>query len=256
MKRIVIMAVVLCCAGPALADTDAVIAKARAYLGTEDALNSIRSIHYFGTLEAEETVKDKDGKETTRPFKASIEIIFEKPYHQRFQMTSERGTQITALDNYDSWLRVQPAGTQDWRLNILGPAQTERFRANTWENLFFYRGLESTGGHVEDLGSTTIDGQACEKLAFVHAPGIVFYRYIDTTTGKLLLTETETGSRLREEGEMMVNGVRFLKKLVTVTKDAATGRENTSTITMDKIVINETFPDDLFVAPLLTPAKN
>ncbi|MDE3084370.1 MAG: hypothetical protein KGJ37_04000, partial [Verrucomicrobiota bacterium] len=74
-------------------------------------------------------------------------------------------------------------------------------------------------------------------------------------TGKLLLTETENGSRLREEGTIIVNGVRFLKKLITVTKDA-TGRENTVTITMDKITLNDTFPDSLFAAPLVTPTEN
>ncbi|MDE3084815.1 MAG: hypothetical protein KGJ37_06325, partial [Verrucomicrobiota bacterium] len=155
------LAAALCFAiAPARAQANVakLITKARAYLGSEETLNSIKSIHYFGTLETEEIVKDKDGKETARPFKGSVEIIFQKPCRQRVELTSDRGTDITVLDDYDGWRRLQPAGSPHWSLTILNPVQVERLRANTWENLAFYRGLERFGGHINDLGPATIDG--------------------------------------------------------------------------------------------------
>lgn len=230
----------------------AIIVKARAYLGSDAALDSIRSIHYVGSFESEETVKDKDGKPLTRPFKAALDLIFQKPYQQRVVLTSYKGMEITALDNYEAWQCLQqPGDAAVENLTLFGKEQVKDRRANVWENLAFFRGIERRGGHVEDLGPATIDGHACEKLAFVHEPGIVFYRYIDNATGQLRLTELINGDRIREEGEMTVEGVRFPHKLVNVTKDPASGREYTAVITLDKITLNQTFPDSLFAVPLL-----
>jgi hypothetical protein len=237
----------------ASADADAVVAKARAYLGPDTTLEAITSIHYVGTLAGEETVKDKDGKDIRRPFKATIDLIFQKPYYQRVTLVSYKGTETTALDDYEAWRRLElAADPTHWSLTLLDKDQVKSQRANTWENMAFYRGIERRGGHVEDLGPATIDGHACEKLAFVHEPGLTFYRYFDAATGQLILTETEIGNLTREQGEMMVNGVRFPKSLVSTTKDPATGRENTISITLEKITLNENFPESLFAVPLYT----
>jgi hypothetical protein len=236
------------------ADPDAVIARARAYLGPEATLEAITSIHYVGTFVSEETIKDKDGKEITRPFKGAIDIIFEKPYYQCVTLVSYKGTETTGLDDYEAWRRLELAtDPTHWRLMLLDQNQVTNQRANTWENLAFFRGIERRGGRVEDLGSHVIDGRTCEKLAFVHEPGLVFYRYFDAATGQLLLTETENGSRTRERGEVMVNGVRFPKSIVDTIKDPATGKERSSLITLDKITLNEFFPESLFAVPMMEP---
>jgi hypothetical protein len=245
----------------ASADTDAIIAKARAYLGPDVTLDAITSIHYVGMLAGEEIAKDKDGKpvkdkegkEIWNPFKGSIDLIFQKPYCQRVTLVSYKGTEITALDDYEAWRHLQEAtDAKRWSLMLLDKDQVRSQRANTWENMAFYRGIERRGGHVDDLGPVTIDGHRCEKLAFVHEPGLTFYRSFDTTTGQLILTETENGNLTREQGEVMVNGVRFPKSLVSITKDPATGRENTIVITLDKITLNEIFPESLFAVPIYT----
>jgi hypothetical protein len=238
------------------ADTDAIIARARAYLGPDSTLEAITSIHYVGMRAGEETTKDKDGKRVTRSFKETVDIIFQKPYYQRVMLVSDRGTEITALDEYEAWDRLQDAtDATRWRLTLLGQDQVRSQRANTWENLAFFRGIERRGGHVEDLGVHTVDGHACEKLAFVHEPGLTFYRYFDAGTGQLLLTETEGGSFTREQGEVTVNGVRFPKSIVDTIKDPATGKERTSVITLDKITLNETFPENIFAVPMVVPLE-
>ncbi|HTQ32436.1 MAG TPA: hypothetical protein VMI53_14595 [Opitutaceae bacterium] len=249
---LIVLAFSAACAARAAGDPDAIIAKARAYLGPEAVLDSIHSIHYAGTFDSMETVKGKDGKDTTRPFKAMLDLVFQKPYRQRVVLTSYKGREITALDNYEAWQCLQQPGDISVKnLALFGKDQVKDRRANVWENLAFYRGIERRGGHVEDLGPATIDGHACEKLAFVHESGIVFYRYIDAATGQLRLTELVNGDRIRQEGELIVDGVRFPKKLINITKDSATGKEYTAVITLDKITLNETFPESLFAVPLL-----
>ena len=222
-----------------------IIAKARAFVGTEAALNNLNSIHYTGTLI---TADPKDPAKQTR---AAMEIIFQKPEQQRIKATTDKTIETTALDGYDGWQRVQDAADPTkWRQTLLGTDQIKRLRANTWENLSFFRGIEKIGGKLEDQGTKTIDGVTCQKIAFIHGPNIVFYRYFEVATGKLVYTETEAGGTIREKGEMIVNGIRFPRSIITSsgTKDAQ-GEVQTVTINFDKITVNQTIPAKEFAVP-------
>jgi hypothetical protein len=235
----------------ARADVDAVIAKARAYLGPEAALNAVQSVHFTGTLVTSEATAAGP-----KPIEAVVDIIFQRPYRQRIMATSEKGIETTALDSYDGWHRVQdPKDPSRWRMDLLSKDQIKRLRANTWENLSFYRGLELKGGTVEDLGPATVDGVACQKLAFRHEAGIVFFRYFDQATGRLVLTETEQGGTIREQGEIMAGGLRFPKTVVTTTKQAD-GKERSVTVNFDKVGVNEAFDGSIFSVPAFTPSTS
>ena len=221
----------------------AIIAKARAYVGSEAALAGVNSVQYVGTLVA------PDQADPTKQARTKIEIVFQRPEHQRITSTSEKVIETTALDGYEAWMRVQDAkDPTKWRQTLLGADQVKRLRANTWENLAFFRGIEGVGGRIEDQGAKTIDGVSCQKLAFIHAPNIIFYRYFDTATGRLVLTETEAGGTIREEGEVQVNGIRFPKSIVTTSKNAK-GEAQTVTINFDTVKVNEKFPNEQFRVP-------
>ena len=223
----------------------AILAKARAFLGCEPALQGVTSIHFLGTLV---TADPADASKQTR---AQVDIIFQLPYRQRITINYEKTIEETALDGYDAWQRLQDATDKSKRrLIVLPPDQIKRLRANALENLSFYRGLESHGVAIEDQGAATVEGVACEKVTFSHSGGIVFARYFNVATGQLVLTETESGGEIREQGEIRVDGLRFPRTLVTTTKSAA-GLPQTVTITFDKITVNETFPANFFSVPLV-----
>ncbi|HWA08547.1 MAG TPA: hypothetical protein VG838_03685 [Opitutaceae bacterium] len=254
LRFLLALALVSAGAGSARADVAAVIAKARSYLGPDAALDAVTSVHFVGTL-----VTSEDTPAGPKPVEAQVEIIFQKPYRQRIIATSERKVgdtveqrvEITALDNYEGWHRVQDAkDPRRWNMDLLQKDDVKRLRANTWENLSFYRGIEQRGGRIEDLGPATINGVACQKLAFRHEPGIVFIRYFDLSTGRLVLTETEQGGTIREEGELMANGIRFPKKVVTTTK-MTDGKERSVTVNFEKVTLNEKFDPALFEIPSL-----
>lgn len=220
----------------------AILTKARAYLGSEASLDAVKSIHFIGSLVSDET----PGKPPV-----AIDIVFQKPHRQRIMATSAEGVQTTGLDNYEAWQRIQdPKDVNRWRLTLLAKEQVKRLRANTWETLAFFRGLERQGGQIEERGSATTGGIATQKVAFIHGPDIIFYRYFDQATGRLVLTETESGATLREQGEIIVDGVRF-PKVVINTRKVASGKEATDTITFDKIVLNENFADSVFSVPTI-----
>ncbi len=226
---------------------DPIIAKARAKIGSEAALNDLKAVHYTGKLEV--MGKDADGKDT--PVTVAIEIVFEKPYHQRIVATSPEKIEITALDGYDAWQHEQdPLDASNWRMTLLSPDQIKRLRANTWENLSFYRGIEDRGGRTEDFGLVTADGKSCRKLGFFHSDDIVFYRYFDAKTGDLVLTETESGSTIREQGQLNAGGLSFPKKIVTKNK-LPDGSEREIVVVFDTVKVNETFPADTFAMPMV-----
>lgn len=244
LRRLVLAAALLAAAALHAAEPD-IIAKARAFVGTESALNSVNSVRYSGTLVA------PDPADASKQVRTAIEIIFQRPEQQRITATSDKAIETTALDGYEGWMRMQdPKDPTKWRQTLLGTEQIKRLRANTWENLAFFRGIERVGGRLEDQGTTTVEGTTCRKIAFIHNPNIVFYRSFDVTTGRLVLTETESGGTIREQGEMMVKGIRFPRSIVTTSKTAK-GELQTVTINFDQIQVNEAFPASHFRVPAL-----
>lgn len=245
LRLLPLLSVIAFLAAPELrAAEPAIIAKARAYLGTEAALRAVNTLHFTGSLELGDTPP-----EAATPIK--VDITFERPYRQRSVITSERGTEITVLNGYDAWQRVSAPGDESrWSLSLLQVPQIKNLRANVWENLSFFRGLEAEGGRIEDLGSTTVDGQACRKLAFIHSPEVIFYRYFNEDTGRLVLTETTRGEQIRESGVMVVAGVKFPKALTTVAP-RADGTTQTITINFDSVVVNEPVAAGAFEMPSL-----
>jgi len=221
----------------------AIIAKARAYLGSESALKSITTLHYVGQLE----IEGADNQEAI-----TVEILFKSPYRQRSTIQSGRGSEITVLNDYDGWQRIEAADDETrWTLTLLKVEQIKNLRANVWENLNFFRGLENQGGEIKDLGTVTIDGLTTRKLAFVHSSEVTFYRYFDEATGRLVLTETIRGEKIREEGTMVVNGVKFPKTLITITP-REDGTDQTIKINFSRVTVNEAIDQSQFEMPVLT----
>ena len=225
------------------------VAKARAYLGTDAALDAVRSLRFQGSFAGTEQVPDSTdaGKMVEQPVRVTIDIIFQHPMQQRQVIRSDRVERITALDGYDAWEQVVDlSGKNKTRVTLLDAMSIKRLRATTVENLSFYSDRMASMRQVRFLGEETVDGVVCGKLSFTHASGIVFMRYFDRATGHIVKTVVEGGGEIREEGEMIVNGVRFPQKVINT---APNGRS--TTITFDKVTVNETFTPDGFAIPSL-----
>ena len=63
-------------------------------------------------------------------------------------------------------------------------------------------------------------------------------------SGRLVKTEIEGGGEIREEGEIVVEGIRFPK---TVVNKSVTGR--VTAITFRKVSVNVPFPPEIFAVP-------
>jgi len=246
-----IAAAVLLAALPIRADEVANqwVAKARAYLGTNAALDAVHSLRFQGSFAGTEQVPDPaDPKKLhEQPVQVAIDIIFQHPMQQRQVIRSDRVERVTALDGYDAWEKVVDlSGKNKPRVTLLDAMSTKRLRATTIENLSFYSDRLSSMRQVKFLGEETVDGVVCGKLSFAHASGIVFLRYFDRASGHIVKTVVEGGGEIREEGEMIVNGIRFPQKVINL---APNGRS--TTITFDQVTVNETFAPDNFAVPSL-----
>lgn len=241
--RLPICALVAFAATSVSAAEPAVIAKARALLGSEAALESVRSVQIKGTVVA------VDPKDPAKQTKSAIEIIAQKPDQQRVVAQSDRAIETTVIDGYEGWQRTQEtANPQSRRFVVFKPDAVKRLRAQAWENLSFFRGSERFGGRVEEQGTKTIDGIECIRVAFIYAPNIIFYRYFDPATGRLVQTETEDGGVTREEGEQVINGIRFPQRMKMTIKGQG-GQSQNVTVHLESVVLNETFPAELFRMP-------
>ncbi len=211
------------------------IARARARLGAESALQGVTSVHFTGTIEI-------DGANAR-----TIDIIFQKPIRQRITVTGPELVEVIALDDYDGWSqRTNPKNPAQWQRTLLDAPQIKRLRAQAWDNLNFFRGIEKIRGSVRLDGDVTVDGVACVKLVFTYYDRIQLTRYFEKATARLVKTETEAGVEIREEGEMMASGIRFPKKVSNREKSG-----KTVTMTFDKITLNEVHPAADFAVPAL-----
>jgi hypothetical protein len=234
-------------AGPA----DEWVAKARSYLGSESTLNSVKSLHFQGSIEVMERVADPadSSKTIERPIRLSIDIVFQKPMQQRQILRSDKVERTTSLDGYDAWEKVTDLakpGTP--RILLLDTAGIKRLRATTIENLSFYSSQGQDSRQLRLLGDATVEGIACVKLSFTHGGNIVFLRYFEKATGRLVKTELESGGEIREDGELMAGGIRFPRKVVNKTADG-----KVTSISFDKVTVNESFPAAAFAVPSIQP---
>lgn len=226
----------------------AVIGLARAYLGPDSTLDGISSIHFVGSLDR----VDPDHPEVGT-LHASLDMFFCKPWQQRQVVRASKVTETTVLDGYDAWDRLRDnADATKFRLRWLSATEIKSLRANTWENLHFFRGIED-GASIVDKGPATTDGVACERVDFIHGPDNVFERYFDRDTGRLVLS-IRNGETIRESGEILVDGVRFPRTIVSVIKTAS-GKDLVSTVTFESVVLNEPPGRDAFAAPSMVPGK-
>ncbi len=228
------------------------VARARAIIAPESTLNAVKSLHYEGTVETMERVPDPaaPGKEIDRPISRSIDIVFQKPMQHRQILRSEKIEHTTTLDGYDAWEKVSDRTNKTPpRISLLDQAAIKRLRASTIENLSFYANHDQDSREVRLLGDALVDGLACVKLSFTHRSSIVYLRYFDKSTGRLVKTEIEDGGEIREEGQIIASGIRFPRKMLNQTPDG-----KVATITIDKVTVGERFPADVFAVPVV-PVK-
>jgi hypothetical protein len=115
-------------AAQVFSQSPAILQKARAYYGAEADLEAIRSVEYVGQLTYAETTSEGPQKSLS----AEVEIVVQRPYQQRIVARGADKVEVTGLDGYEAWQRVEdPSDPGSTQLVLLGKEQVKRLRANT-----------------------------------------------------------------------------------------------------------------------------
>lgn len=218
----------------------ALLAQARAWIGSEEALRAVRTIHYQGTFE--NLLESRTGR---------FHIYLKKPAMQRTEFDDGTTTVTTAIDGFEGWSRVSVNGqTDNYRLKMLETEQLRRMRYNTHDNLNFFAGMEAIFGKIESRGRAYKDGFETWRIDFIFDDRNVFQRYFDCETGALVATTNLAGMTIRETGSQIVAGVRFPRVV-----DAYFNGEIVNRIVYQRIAVNEDLPDFLFEFPTIRPPR-
>ena len=236
-----LVAALLCAPQSVTADdpiAEAILAKARKRLGNEAKLNGVQSLRFRGTIT------------TSSGASTSIEIVLKKPYKQRQVFVGDKLVREIGLNDYEAWTKVYAKKSpHQYKLIPHSAEGLRRIRASTFENLYFFFPFSNRGRKVEYLDQD-VYGELKVHRVKVSYGKIYYLRYIEDTTGQIVLTEVETGERIVEGGEMFADGIRFPRTLTTFQDGSEVHR-----IAFDEIQVNPVVDDSLFTLPPLPGLK-
>ncbi len=213
------------------------IERARAYLGDSNKLNSITSIHYKGSL----LYSSGD--------LGTIEMVYQKPMKQRMVAVIGDRKEVSVLNNSEGWTTFERVvDSVPLSMEIFDPIRILIMQASVREAFGFFRKPNVRNGEITYEGKETVKGHECVVLTYHHGDGIAFRRFIDAETGQVRRTLDSKGVEYIEEGEIMVEGVRFPKKMVS-TFSTAIGSQ-TMEFAYTSIEINKNLPESDFIMPL------
>lgn len=222
--------------------TEQILAKARDYLGGDAPLRAVDTIQFQGTFMTHASGGTGE-----------ILIYLKKPFKQRLDVIRAHDgiIETTAINDIDGWSRrANEKDADDWTIRILSMAELKRMRANTFDNLNFYSGIEKLGGNIINKGIVKKDGKDAYLLHFKYDKVIHYERYFDINTGKLHATINDKGIEIIDVDEFIVEGIRFPREQIRI-EDG----KNKDTLTFTKIIINAPLADKLFELPSLRDGK-
>jgi len=210
---------------------------ARSYVGPDEKLDAIESIHYKGSL----LYSSGD--------LGTIDMVYQKPMRHRMVAVIGGRKEISVLDGSEGWTTFERVvDSVPLSMEIFDPIRILIMQASVREAFNFFRKPNTRNGEITYEGKETVKGRECVVLTYYHGDGIAYQRYIDAETGQVHKTLDSKGVEYLEEGETMVDGLRFPKKMVS-TFSTAIGSQSME-FAYSSITLNKKLPESDFVMPL------
>lgn len=210
---------------------------ARSYLGDSDKLDAIDCIRYKGSL-----------LYSTGDL-GTIEMVYQKPMRQKMTAIVNTRKEVSVLDGSEGWTTFERVGDSlPLGMEIFDPIRILIMQSAVREAFGFYKNPSVRNGAIFYDGKESVKGRECVILTYEHGDGIAYRRFIDAETGQLRKMLDSKGVEYYEEGEIVVDGIRFPKKMVSTFSTALGGQ--TMEFAYTSIKLNEKLPDSEFVMPL------
>jgi len=210
---------------------------ARSYLGDSEKLDAIDCIHYKGSL-----------LYSTGDL-GTIEMVYQEPMRQKMIAVVNGRREISVLDGSEGWTTFERVGDSlPLGMEIFDPIRILIMQAAVREAFSFYRKPDVRNGNIYYDGKESVKGHECIILTYDHGDGIAYRRFIDAETGQLRKMFDSKGVEYYDEGEIVVDGIRFPKKMISIFATALGGQ--TMEFSYNSITLNKKLPNSEFVMPL------
>ena len=213
------------------------VKKARSFLGDEGKLDSLHTIQYKGSL----LYSSGD--------LGTIEMVYQKPLRQKMTAVVNNRKEVSVLDETEGWTTFERVGdSARLGMEIFDPIRILIMQAAVREAFSFYRAPDVRNGKIHYNGKQNVKGRECVVLTYDHGDGVAYHRFIDEETGQLMKTLDSKGVEFYEEGEMIIDGIRFPKKMIS-TFETGIGTQ-TMEFAWTSIRLNKKLADSEYEMPL------
>lgn len=214
----------------------ALIAKARAHLGTEAAIAAVDAIRYDGTIEFFGSAS-----------KGRVRIVVQKPDFQRMEIELDEVRQVVAVDDLQGWEMVVDKREEVPRRTVRYLSSPEFWKNHftALENLWFHHAFERGRGHLVWGGESVFEGRLVGLVTVRYDDTNIFTRRFDTKTGELVVSVGSDGTEVRERDWVVIEGIRFPRMMEYYRDD-----ERTSRVTFERIEVNPDLDPAIFRYPV------
>ena len=220
------------------ADAARVVERARACLGSEEALSRVNALEYAGKI--------YDGQDA---LVATFRYVYQKPHRLfREEMRPDGVSVALVKDELEAWI-IQRAADGKVRRVVMPLSQQDFERNLAADRLYFYRGIDAFENAAASLaGVVNWNGARAYRVDYAYPVGLgrmKFSRLFDVGTGRFLaLLSNGDKTQSVETGERVVDGIRF-PKTTRIYQNGALARR----VEYDRIIVNGAYAPEVFRAP-------
>lgn len=227
------MGMVLMVSAVSAESASAVVERARAALGSESALEGVRSIKYEGRILSAEGVEE-----------GRIRLYFQRPLDQRIEIEADGVLDLTVVNDLEGFVMKRELESGAWQRMVLPAEDVRRLHSNSVENLNFFRGPARLRGKTEYGGKVEKHGKMTDRVLFIYPNGVEFERFFDASGNLVATVVGDGGLELREKGKLEAGGIQFPRRVETYE-----GGELMRIVEFDTIEVNEPLDPALFSFP-------
>lgn len=221
-------------------DEKTVIERARATVGSNEALDRVVTLRLVGGLKPIGSEKPS----------ATLLIIARKPCSQRMELKVDDIVETTILHGKQGCIiRSNLSGGPSKMRDMIGP-ELERVRYSTRQFFNFYKPDFKNGETVTLEGIETRFGQRAYKLKYAYPDGLETIRYFSVEDDSIVSTVTQNGVESVGVGTQVVEGVKFPESI-----EYYEGERKLHTIVLDEILVNKPLEAGIFDIPEGEPSK-
>jgi hypothetical protein len=211
-----------------------ILARARATVGTEHALNGLITLQMAGELEP------VDPKMPA----AKLRIVARKPCSQRMEIKVDDIVETTLMSGGAGYMVRSNLAEHASQMRPLSKPELDRVAFSTRQFFSFYSPDFKNGERVTYGGVETRRGVRCHKLVYAFPAGLTTIRYFAVDTDVLVSTITENGVETVPVGLQRVEGIRFPERL----QHYADGKK-IHTLVFSTFIVNKPLPEGIFNPP-------